>query len=191
MSSVDKAYQTQLNNIQTKTGKTMEELTALIIQSGLTKHGEIREMLMRELGLGHGDANSLVHFALKSDGERAAEAKGATTDDVLNEIYNGPKAHMRPIHDALMAEINQLGEFEVAPKKGYVSLRRKRQFAMLGPASNTRFELGLNMKGVTPTERLTEAPAGGMCNYKVKVSAPSEVDPELIAWIKRAYDSAA
>ena len=32
--------------------------------------------------------------------------------------------------------------------------------------------------------------SGGMCNYKVKVTDVAEVDDELIAWIKRAYESA-
>jgi hypothetical protein len=190
MSAVDKAIQTQLKNIQTKTGKTLDELGALVRASGLTKHGEIREMLKRELGLGHGDANTLVHVVLQSDGERAAQAKGATTDEVLDALYTGAKASMRPIHERLMAEIDQFGPFEIAPKKGYVSLRRKKQFAMLGPATNTRFEVGLNMKGIEATERLTAMPAGSMCNYKVKVADPTEVDAELIAWIRQAYDSA-
>jgi hypothetical protein len=66
-----------------------------------------------------------------------------------------------------MAEIEQLGAFEIAPKKSYLSLRRKKQFAMIGPATNTRVEVGLNMKGVAATARLIEMPSGGMCQYKV------------------------
>ena len=47
-----------------------------------------------------------------------------------------------------MKAINGFGPFETAPKKGYVSLRGKKQFAMIGPATNTRVDVGLNMKGV-------------------------------------------
>jgi hypothetical protein len=190
MSIVDKATETQLKNIQTKTGKTLDELSALVRNSGLTKHGEIREMLKRDLGLGHGDANTLVHYALQSDGERAAQAKEQTIDGVVAEIYTGPKAALRPIHDQVMAAIVQFGEFETAPKKGYLSLRRKKQFAMVGPATNTRVEVGLNAKGLPANPRLIEQPAGGMCNYKVKITAADEVDDELIGWIRQAYDSA-
>ena len=160
MSSVEQAYATQIANIQKKTGKSLDELTALIQSSGLSKHGEIRSMLMEQLDLGHGDANTLVHYVLKTDGERAAQEKGLSSDAVLDEIYSGPKASLRPIHEKLMGAINQFGEFEVAPKKGYVSLRRKKQFAMLGPASNTRFELGLNHKSLAGDERLLAQPAG-------------------------------
>lgn len=188
MSSQDQALQTQLRNIQAKTGKTLEELAAIIKASGLTKHGEIRDMLKRDLGLGHGDANTLVHVALKSDGASAAEGKSGT--DVLDEIYAGPKAALRPIHDRVMALIEPLGEFEIAPKKGYISLRRKKQFCMVGPATNTRVEVGINMKGVPGTERLLEQPPGGMCQYKVKLTTPEEADAELGAWIKQAYESA-
>jgi len=190
MDSVDKAIETQLSNIQAKTGKTLDELSALVRQSGLTKHGQIRDMLIADLGLGYGDANTLVHYALQSDGARAAQAEGLTTNDVLDGIYAGPKASLRPIHDALMAEIDKFGPFEIAPKKDYVSLRRKKQFAMIGPVTKTRVEVGLNMKGMEATERLVAQPAGGMCNYKVKVVEVGEVDAELITWIRQAYDSA-
>jgi hypothetical protein len=191
MSTVAQAYETQIKNIQAKTGNSIAELEKFVANSGLNKHGELREMLMRELGLGHGDANALVHYILKSDGERAAQTSGASQEDVLAEIYSGSKAGLRPIHERLMAEILPFGEFEIAPKKGYVSLRRKKQFAMLGPATSTRVELGLNMKGVEPTARLLAQPAGGMCNYKVKLSSPEEVDAEVIAWIRQAFDASA
>ena len=190
MSTLDQARETQLKNIQAKTGKSLAELTALIQNSGLTKHGEIREMLMRELGLGYGDATMLVHFALQTDGQTAAEAKGASIDDVVNEIYSGAKADLRPIHDRLMATISKFGEFAVVPKKGYVSLRRKRQFAMIGPATKTRVEVGINSKILEATDRLIGMPPGGMCQFKVNVTDASQVDAELIAWIRQAYDGA-
>lgn len=190
MSSPDKATETQLKNIQLKTGKSLDELSALVQSSGLAKHSEVRAMLMKEFGLGYGDANTLAHFALKSDGQRAAEAKELSNEDVLAEIYSGAKAGLRPIHDALMAQIEGFGAFEIAPKKGYVSLRRKKQFAMLGPATNSRVEVGINIKSLEADERLLEMPAGSMCNFKVKVTRADEVDEKLVGWIRQAYDNA-
>jgi hypothetical protein len=191
MTDLDKAVQTQLANIQKRTGKSLDDLYGLLRRSGLAKHGELRDLLKRDLDMGHGDANTLVTLYLRSaaaPGGTAAAAPAA--GDVLDEIYTGPKAHLRPIHDKLMAAITRFGDFEIAPKKGYVSLRRKKQFAMLGPATNTRFELGLNMKGVEPTERLQAQPPGGMCQYKVKLTDAAEVDAELVAWVRTAYDHA-
>ena len=188
MSSLDQARETQLRNIETKTGRTLAELRALLAGSGVTKHGELRSFAMERLGLGYGDANTLVHLALASDGQSAAA--GRSEDEVLAEIYADKKAHLRPIHDALMTAIRGFGAFELAPKKGYVSLRRSRQFAMIGPGSATRVDVGLNMKGVPPTARLLAEKPGGMCQYKVKLSGTSEVDAELIGWIREAYDAA-
>jgi hypothetical protein len=188
MSSLDEARQAQLDNIQRKTGKSLDELTVFVRKSGLTKHGEIRDYLKRELSLGQGDANALAHATLQSDGERAAEGK--STDQVLDEIYSGAKASQRPIHEALMKHISKFGEFEIVPKKGYVSLRRKRQFAMIGPKTNTRFEVGINAKDLKKNSRLLEQPKGSMCNYIVNLTDAKEVDPELVAWLKSAYESA-
>ena len=188
MSSLDQAVQTQINNIQKKTGKTLAELSAMAKKSGLARHGELRDMFKEKLGLGHGDANALVHAILQSDGARTAEGKGA--DAVLDDIYSGAKAGFRPIHEKLIKEINKFGGFEIAPKKGYVSLRRKKQFAMIGPKTNTRFEVGINAKDFKKNTRLLEQPKGNMCNYIVNVSDAKEVDSELIAWIKSAFEQA-
>jgi hypothetical protein len=188
MDSLDKAVQTQITNIQKKTGKSLDELAALVRKSGLTKHGEIRDMFKSTLGLGHGDANTLVHVVLKSNGTRAAEGKSG--DQVLDEIYTGAKAGFRPIHEALMKHISKFGEFEVAPKKGYVSLRRRKQFAMIGPKTNTRFEVGINAKDFKKNARLLEQPKGNMCNYIVNLTDAKEVDAELVAWLKSAFEQA-
>jgi hypothetical protein len=187
---MDKAVVTQLANIEKRTGKSLDELAKILKASGLTKHGELREMLQRDLGMGFGDANTLIHVAMKSDGQSAAEAAGKSGDDVLAEIYSGPKAALRPIHNRLMAAIEKLGPFEIAPKKGYVSLRRKKQFAMIGPATKTQVEVGLNMKDVPATARLVAQPPGGMCQYKVRLSDAGEVDAELVGWIRLAFDRA-
>jgi hypothetical protein len=61
---------------------------------------------------------------------------------------------------------------------------------MIGPATNTRVEVGINMKGVPGTDRLLEQAPGGMCQYKVRLGDAMEVDDELIRWVRQAYDAA-
>jgi hypothetical protein len=52
-----------------------------------------------------------------------------------------------------------------------------------------RFEVGLNAKSLPDHARLEVMLAGSMCNYKVNLMDVSEVDEELIAWVKQAYES--
>jgi len=190
MSIVDQAVETQLKNIEIKTGKSREDLAVILRQSGLTKHGELRQLAIAQFGLGYGDANSLAHYVNQSSAVHDVKARALTNEDVVNEFYAGPKAALRPIHDRVMAEIETFGDFEISPKKTYLSLRRKRQFAMVGPATKSRVEVGLNMKGIEPTERLILLPPGGMCNYKVDLTSADQVDAELISWLRTAYNSA-
>ena len=188
MTDLDKAVATQLANIEKRTGKTIAELTAIVKSSDLSKHGELVKMLKTTLGMGHGDANTLVHVARKSDGQSKAE--GLSKSQVLDGLYTGKKTELRPIHDKLMLAIRKFGDFEEAPKKTYVSYRRKKQFTMIGPATNTRVEVGLNVKGLKATDRLLELPPGQMCSYKVKLTDVGDVDAELIAWVKAAFEAA-
>jgi len=185
MADPQSAVATQLRNIEARTGKSFAQLCRLIADSGLTKIGEQRGMLMEKLQLGYGDANML---ALRA---KAAAMPAAADADPLDAIYAGAKAPLRVLHDRVHAEIRKLGEFETSPKKTYVSLRRKKQFAMLGPATRDQVELGLNAKAFPASARLKVLPPGGMCQYAVRLSTAGEIDAELLAWVRMAYDAAA
>ena len=124
MHSIDKALQTQIKNIETNTGKSMSDLSRIINESPLTKHSQLRDMVREEFNLGYGDANLLVHLA-KQPLEKTTEGSEDPVEAAANSIYSGNKAELRPLHDAVMARIQQLGEFEIAPKKNNFSLRRK------------------------------------------------------------------
>ena len=187
MSTPEQALATQLRNIEKKTGQDLAALRLAIAASGKAKHGEVRTWLMETYGLGYGDANTLTHAAKEAPSAPAAEGGAA---DPLDDIYTGKKAHLRSIHDAVMAAIQPWGDFEIAPKKAYVALRRKKQFAMLGPKTADRAELGINLKDDMASERIVAQKPGGMCQYSVALTSPADVDDEILSVLRRAYDAA-
>jgi len=117
MSTPESALATQLKNIETRTGKSLAELTQIVKASGLTKHGEIRDMLKRDLKMGHGDANTLVHHVLQSARPAAVGGEGASLGEIVAGYYSGPKAALRPIHDKLMQEIKTLASSRSRPRR--------------------------------------------------------------------------
>lgn len=192
MADPNAAVITQLNNIQAKTGKRIAELHAAVVASGATKHGEKRSWLMETFQLGYGDANTVVHFIDKPlPVLGVAPAAAAETGDALAAIYAGKKAALLPLHEAVMAEIAKLGAFEIAPKKSYLSLRRSKQFAMVGPATVSEIEIGLNCKSLEPHPRLKMLPPGQMCQATTRLSEAAQIDATLKAWIRAAYEAAA
>ena len=89
-----------------------------------------------------------------------------------------------------MARVRGFGAFEEAPKKTYVSLRRKKQFAMVGPATKDSVEIGLNAKDLPAHPRLKVQPPGGMCQATTRISSAADVDDMLTGWLRQAYDAA-
>ncbi len=69
-----------------------------------------------------------------------------------------------------------------------VSLRRRKQFALIEAASAERIQLGLNLRGATATDRLRVA--GGMCTHRVDITSSEQIDGELIGWLREAYEQA-
>ena len=65
MPDLDEATRTQIRNIETSTGRSMDDWVALVGASGRTKHGEIVAWLKSEHGLAHGNANLIALTALR------------------------------------------------------------------------------------------------------------------------------
>ena len=185
MGTLEQAAETQLRNIEAKTGQSRSALTAALLAQGLDKHAAMVGWLKETYGLGHGDANALAHLARQSAAPPPAEA-----DDPLDAIYDGPRARLRPIHDRLMAAVASFGPCEVLPKKGYVALRRRKQFAMIGPKTQTQVELGINLKDAVSHPLVKAMPPGGMCQYTARLDSEAAVDAPLVDLLRRAYDAA-
>ena len=178
-SSPEKALQTMLDNLPEKTGKSLAQWLKITKKCGLEKHGQILKMLKTEHGVTHGFANLIAAKTLESDEEV----------DLVAQQYSGAKADLKPIYDALLKFAKTLGkDVEIAPKKSSVSLRRKKQFMLITPATKTRIDLGLALKGEDVTERLEKYNA--MCSHRVRLENKKDLDKELKDWIKLAYSRA-
>lgn len=178
MASVDDQIQSQIRNIETTSGRSMAEWLALIGAGGRQKHGEIVAWLKAEHRMSHGNANRVALTYLQGPDMPEGDA-------LIDAIYSGPKAGLRSFHDRVIGLAQSFGDVELAPKQAYVSLRRAKQFATVGPASGGRLEVALNLKGVEPSGRL-EATTG-MCTHRVRLADPSELDDEVVGWLQEAY----
>lgn len=177
---MDKVLQTMISNMPEKTGKSLEEWKVILNEKSFTKHSEGVRFLKSEYNVTHGFANTIVTLSKEDP---------SSEDDLVAEQYKGKDA-LIPIYNKLITYVKSLGkDVKITPKKGSVSIIRKRQFVLIKPATKTRIDLGFKLKGKPTTERLgNSGPFGTMCTHRVQISDVNEVDAELKGWIKEAYD---
>jgi hypothetical protein len=182
MPSIEDQVRTQIANIEAGTGRSLAEWVGIVRASGIEKHAQAVAMLKEEHGLTYGNANLIVMRA------RQAEAGAPTGDELIESHYAGRNAALRPAYDAVVAAVSAFGDdVELAPKKTYVSLRRRKQFGQVGPASG-QLEVCLNLPGWEGTERLK--PITGMATHRVRIADASGLDKELVGWLREAYERA-
>ena len=152
------------------------------------KFGKLVTWLKAEHGVTHGFANLIVHSFQKGGAKPTTVADSSLVDDQ----FPPSKAHLRPIYEAVIERVRAFGDdAEIAPKKSYVSLRRKKQFGLVQISTKTRVDLGLNLPGTLAEGRLEDAGSfNGMVSHRVRLSDPGDVDAAVVAWIKAAYDRA-
>jgi len=184
--SPEDAAASMIANMKEKIGKTLSEWTAVAKKSGKARHGEIVSHLKSGHGLGHGYANMVAHTLLKSDAGSLSE-----TTDLVAAQYAGDKATLKPIYDEIVKAAQSFGDVEIAPKKGFVSLRRTKQFAIVQPSTKTRLDLGINLKGEPPKGKLEVSGSfNAMVSHRVRLEKPADFGKDVKAWLKAAYDKA-
>jgi predicted transport protein len=119
---------------------------------------------------------------------------GGDDDDALVDAqYAGPKAALRPVYDALVEAVRAFGsDVQVMPRKSQVTFTRETTFAVVRAATKTRVDVALKLHGDGPTSRLVADPMAAKSDpsHVVAVSATGDVDTELVAWLRKAYDRA-
>lgn len=178
-----------VENLEKSTGVKLEEWLKRVKTSGLEKHMEKVKHLKTEYGLTHGYANLIVHTA--KSGLPSKETSADAGAGLVTNQY-AKKADLKPIYDKIIKAVSAFGsDVEIAPKKAYVSLRRKKQFALIQPSTKTRVDVGLCHKQATTTDRLELSGSfNAMASHRIRVTALDQVDKELIAWLKASYEAA-
>jgi predicted transport protein len=183
--------------VERRTGRAISEWMALVPEGTFTQQSEF---LVSEHGLKPSDARAVLHLG--------AYLSRPPDDELVAAQYAGAKEALRPIYDALVEAITALGDdVVVSPRKTYVSFDRARQFALIQASTRTRVDLGVRLDDATATcrqgiprrdgapgaDRLAAAGSFGSGNitHRVGLSEPAEVDAEVRAWLRAAYDGAA
>ena len=177
---MDKALQTMIDNMPKKTGKSLEEWKVILKEKGFAKHSEGVKFLKTEHQVTHGFANTIVTLSKEENNSE---------EDLVSAQYKG-KESLLPIYESLIGYVKTLGsDVTITPKKGSVSIIRKRQFILIKPATKSRIDLGFKLKDKPTSDRLENSgPFGTMCTHRVQLTDATQVDPELKDWIKEAYE---
>ena len=191
MATVAEAQQSQLRNIEQATGRSIDDWVEVIRASGRQRHGEIVPWLKTEYGLSHGTAHRLALVSIDRWAGTSAAGGAAPSATLEDTLYPENRRHLLPLHEALMAEVQALGaDIELAPKKGYVSVRRRKQFAMLQPAAK-HIDLGLILADAPAEARLESAASlNALFTNRVRVRSTDDIDAELRSWLREAYEAA-
>jgi Domain of unknown function (DUF4287)/Domain of unknown function (DUF5655) len=179
------SFQAYLDTVKAKTGKTPADFAKLAGEKALTKHGEIVAWSKKDFELGHGHANAIAAVLLKS------ESRGASLDEKLEGVFSSTKSAWRATFDALEARVTAYGEdVKLAPTETYVSLLRgDKKFGIAQP-SKERLDIGIKLKGIPATERLEVAGSwNSMVTHRVRVNDSSQIDDEVLGWLKQAYEA--
>ena len=186
MGTVDDMAAKMAANIAEKTGKPVEEWVKVVKAAALEKHGEIIKFLKADHDFTHGYANFVAHMT------RQSSSIGQDAGDLVTAQYAGPKADLKPIYDTVIGIVEGFGDgLEVSPKKSYVSLRRKKQFALVQPSTKTRVDLGINLKGKEPEGALEASGSfNSMVSHRVRLGSKDDVTEEVAGWLKEAFDAA-
>jgi hypothetical protein len=181
--------------LKEKTGRSLEEWTALIKKEGPEDEKGRREWLKSKHKLGTNNAGWLTERASGKGGEfDNAESYLRSAVRHVEEQYAGPKEKLWPIYDELLKLGKAVGaDVKACPCKTIVPLYRKHVFAQIKPTTNTRIDLGFALahhKGKVP-KRLIDT--GGLAKkdritHRMELKSVEEIDGDVKKWLRTAYE---
>ncbi len=178
-------YEKQLiTELKAKSGKTLAEWMNAITQKNFEKRNDLIAWLKTENGFGHSNAAHLA--SVHKNGGKAIYADEA----VLIKNLFAKKEEFKSVYNALAEAIKQeIKEAKFTPRKGYMSIHHKREFAVVAVKSK-ELRLGLDLADEPFTDYLVPAKTlGAMPRYTHMVQITnSDVKGEWKKYLKQSYD---
>lgn len=176
-----------------KTGRSLDQWAKFIKNSSIETRKDRITFLKTEHGLGTNTAWQIVLYAEdKHTWDGDPDAYLAQAVKYVEDQYAGPKATLRSIFDSLVSSARKLGkDVKVCPCKTIVPFYRKRVFAEVKPATRTRVELSLALVDV-PLDGILQpnrrANGKDRLKHQIHLATAAEITPEVLKWLRLAYD---
>lgn len=181
--------------LKEKTGRSLDEWVEHIKHDGPAAEKDCRDWLKRTYTLGTNTAWWLAEKAFANPlefAEDTPEGYLARAPQFVQQMYSGPKASLKPIHDELVRIARELGDdVRICPCRMIVPLYRRHVFAQIKPASQKRIDLGFALGEEPFTSRLRDT--GGQAKkdritHCVALASLADIDLQVKRWLKQAYE---
>src|SRR3954453_16644850 len=169
-----------------RTGRTLEQWVELVQGSGVDPldQNAVRRWLKDVHGVKQNSQWTIADAAA-----RAAGWERPSVEQYIDGQFAGKKAGLRPVFDAVRAAAEALGDDVVLEGRGtYTPFVRRRQFAAAATATSSRLDLGLRFVDPPASARLQPAKGPGSATHKVALTTPADVDDEVRALLRAAYE---
>ena len=112
----------------------------------------------------------------------------AETVSTSDALFLGKDQQVQSTYHSLLEALHALGPFQEEPKKTSIHLVHTVGFAGVHPRKsylilNLRTDHPIESQRITKTEQVSKS----RFHNEVKLASPSDVDEELLGWLKDAY----
>jgi hypothetical protein len=179
--------------LKQRTGRSLEEWTALVQKAGPKEEKARRAWLKSEHGLGTNYAGTIVEqISGKGVETGSPDAYLAAAEGYVDGMFSGGKAPLRPLYERLLRIALAVGpDVKACPCQTIVPLYRKHVFAQIKPATQTRIDMGFALGARPAKGRLMDT--GGFAKkdritHRIPISTAADIDDEVKRWLRLAYE---
>lgn len=173
-----------IHNLKSSTGKNLGEWMKHITASGVTKRNDIIKWLKEKNGFGHMNASLLTGVYLNN----GKPVYGSTHDLLDNQFAKA--ADMRPLYESFIVFVKKhFANSTVLPKKTYVSILDKREFAAIN-IKPKELRIGFDLGDRAFDETVTKSKLSGpmpRISHMLVLADKAQLKGELVELLKFSF----